>query len=177
MKTSPHDARDIELVENFMAQARQNTVVNHTPLEMRWSRGSRSILSPARGTPEDLFVWIGIIHYLPSQDAAQRQQITSSFEKLNEVFQRVANEKGTVRQHWAKLELPANHRTKHGQPTQALVDFQARLAEQYEFRHVASLRHKYDMNGIMSNDWLDSVMGRVVTESDTLFKRLREMQK
>jgi L-galactono-1,4-lactone dehydrogenase len=48
------------------------------PIEQRWTASSTADMSPAaaRGAPDALHSWVGIIMYLPTQDPAERQAIT-----------------------------------------------------------------------------------------------------
>ena len=51
------------------------------PIEQRWTRSSRAGMSPAASKSDnDLFCWVGIIMYLPTQDEAQRAAITRSLK-------------------------------------------------------------------------------------------------
>lgn len=45
----------------------RNKIAAASPLEVRWTSGSSSSLSPAAGTPHSLHCWVGVIMYLPPE--------------------------------------------------------------------------------------------------------------
>ena len=48
------------------------------PIEQRWSAASSSPMSPASSDfPDDLFTWVGIIMYIPTEDPEERKIISS----------------------------------------------------------------------------------------------------
>lgn len=81
-------------MEDLLREIEANKIPAPSPIEQRWSSGSRSSMSPAAAAaagasaeaatvatplgekPGALFSWVGIIMYLPSDDAKQRAAIT-----------------------------------------------------------------------------------------------------
>ena len=78
-----------------------NTIV------FRWTAASSSEMSPAYSSNKnDVFTWVGIIMYLPSQlTDTQKEKITQNFRLYSKLISPLVEKyNGTV--HWAKLELP-----------------------------------------------------------------------
>ncbi len=48
------------------------------PIEVRWTAGSSSPLSPAVGPPDSVHCWVGVIMYLPADDQQQRDKVTQA---------------------------------------------------------------------------------------------------
>lgn len=68
---------DLDFIEDIMNLIEKNRIPAHSPIEHRWSSSSSSQLSPVHGiSKDDLHSWIGVIHYLPTDDAKMRQEIT-----------------------------------------------------------------------------------------------------
>ena len=55
-----------------------------------------------------LHSWIGIIMYLPGDDADERDAITAAFEAYAARETEALGEKFQIRTHWAKIELPGD---------------------------------------------------------------------
>lgn len=63
-------------------------------------------MSPAYSQdPEQVFSWVGIIMYLPTQDEAQRDRITAAFKAYEGLCRRELWGPFEAAQHWAKIEL------------------------------------------------------------------------
>ena len=93
-------------MENLLRRIEIFGIPAHSPIEQRWTAASSSLMSPAHGKDDDLFSWVGIIMYLPSDDEAQRRAITDRF--TGEYCNIVSDVGGAVnaKSHWAKLERP-----------------------------------------------------------------------
>lgn len=69
---------DLGFMKELMQQIEEAGVPAPSPIEQRWTASSSSPMSPAaaRGRPDTVHSWVGIIMYLPTEDQAQRQAIT-----------------------------------------------------------------------------------------------------
>ena len=85
---------DLAYMEDLLREIEANKIPAPSPIEQRWTSGSRSPMSPAAAAaagasaeaatvatplgekPGALFSWVGIIMYLPSDDSKQRAAIT-----------------------------------------------------------------------------------------------------
>ena len=65
-------------MDELLAALARDRVAAPAPIEQRWTASSRSPMSPATapGAPGTVHSWVGIIMYLPTEDAAQRAAIT-----------------------------------------------------------------------------------------------------
>jgi hypothetical protein len=64
-------------------------------------------MSPAHSErADDIFSWVGIIMYLPTQDAEQREAITRRFAQYNALCRDKLWPVYGAHQHWAKIEMP-----------------------------------------------------------------------
>ena len=93
MCSEPNGA-DLNYMEDLLKEVEANKIPAPSPIEQRWSSGSRSPMSPAAAAavgasaeaavaatpmgakPGALFSWVGIIMYMPSDDPKQRAAIT-----------------------------------------------------------------------------------------------------
>lgn len=64
-------------MDDLLRMVRQRGVPAPAPIEQRWSAGSSSAMSPARGPPGSLHSWVGVIMYLPADDPQQRAAVTA----------------------------------------------------------------------------------------------------
>lgn len=122
------------------------------PIEQRWTSGSSAWLSPARGKGADLFSWVGIIMYLPTDDPEQRAAITAAFDEYKERCEVDLWPKFQCVEHWAKIEKPA---TEAGAKRA-----RARVDGRYPTAAFAAARAVYDPHAILANDLLDAVLPR-----------------
>ncbi len=69
---------DLNFMKDLMQQIEENGIPAASPIEQRWTASSSSPMSPAaaRGQPETVHSWVGIIMYLPTEEEAQRKAIT-----------------------------------------------------------------------------------------------------
>ncbi len=65
-------------MKELMQQIEEAGVPAPSPIEQRWTASSNALMSPAaaRGRPDTVHSWVGIIMYLPTEQQAQRQAIT-----------------------------------------------------------------------------------------------------
>jgi hypothetical protein len=69
---------DLRFMQELLAGLEGARVPAPAPIEQRWSASSSAPMSPAaaRGAPDTLHSWVGIIMYMPTSDPAQRAAIT-----------------------------------------------------------------------------------------------------
>ena len=80
------NGRDLEYAKNVLRLIENHQIAAPAPLEQRWTAASSAPMSPAHSrTKDDVFSWLGIIMYLPPDDADQRLQITDAFTRYKEV--------------------------------------------------------------------------------------------
>lgn len=72
------DQADLGFMRELLQRIEAAAVPAPAPIEQRWTASSSAGMSPAaaRGKADTLHSWVGIIMYLPTEDAAQRQAIT-----------------------------------------------------------------------------------------------------
>ena len=65
-------------MRELMQQLEADGTPAPAPIEQRWSAASSADMSPvaARGEPDGLHSWVGIIMYLPAEDRHTRKAIT-----------------------------------------------------------------------------------------------------
>jgi len=121
--------RDVEFALRLMDLIRVHNVPAPAPIEMRWTRGSDSLLSPAHtsmpagvgvASEDEVFCWVGVIVYLPTAPSAaaandpttaaalalERAEATTAFQQYVErCVYPLLTEFGAV-PHWAKIETP-----------------------------------------------------------------------
>ena len=100
-----------------------------------------------------LHSWVGIIMYLPSDDAEERDAITRAFERYAEMEESALGEKYGTRTHWAKIELPDAPADREAA--------RAKLARRYpgipeRFRDA---RKTLDPKGTLGNDMIEALLG------------------
>lgn len=76
----------------------------HAPLELRWSCGSSSSMSPAYGGRDELFAWIGFIMYIPQSSSLAAAAVRAAFQELKLLLSPLMD-KYKAREHWAKIEM------------------------------------------------------------------------
>lgn len=127
------------------------------PIEQRWSASSSSPMSPAYSAdPATVHSWVGIIMYLPLEDADARGKVTKSFEAYSSKCRKTLMKKFNAATHWAKLEIPADYGDK--------IDLRETLKKRFPVDRFNALRKKYDPNGILANDWIVGAFGNVNTD-------------
>ena len=73
---------DLDFMKDLMREIEEAGVPAPSPIEQRWTASSSASMSPAsaRGRPDTVHSWVGIIMYLPTEEEAQRQAITDRWE-------------------------------------------------------------------------------------------------
>lgn len=150
---------DLEYMAELLEMIEREGIPAPAPIEQRWSAGSASPLSPATNVRPDgalapgpgLHSWIGIIMYLPGDDADERNAITAAFEAYAKRETEALGEKFQIRTHWAKIELP-------GDP-EARVAARRAVESRYDVSGFRELRASYDPKGVLGNDMIEGLMG------------------
>merc|ERR1712087_730125 len=79
-RTHKSDGRDLQYMAELLALIERRGLPTPSPIEQRWTLRSSSPMSPAHSSSaKDLHSWVGIIMYLPTEDAAERAAITAKF--------------------------------------------------------------------------------------------------
>ncbi|KAL3942975.1 MAG: hypothetical protein SGBAC_002926 [Bacillariaceae sp.] len=142
---------DIKFMEQLLEGIEKHGIPAHSPIEQRWSAASSSTMSPAHGSEDGLFCWIGIINYLPSEDPDQRKAISNLFTgRYSDLVRHVGRPMQMV-SHWAKLEYPRS-------VTKA-VDMKMIYQDRYPVTEFNQARGILDPKNILSNKLLDLVFG------------------
>ncbi|KAL6747479.1 hypothetical protein V8C86DRAFT_2908904 [Haematococcus lacustris] len=141
--------RDMEFMAALMKEIQRNKVPAPCPIEQRWSCGSASSLSPAHGSPDEVFSWVGVIMYLPDEEQA-RAQVTQAFKAYSRLVRDKLAPRFNALPHWAKLEVPDSGAELKG--------LRARLAARYPLPQFSSYREVLDPEAVLANDWLDSLL-------------------
>ncbi|GIL47176.1 hypothetical protein Vafri_4064 [Volvox africanus] len=152
--------RDLEFLEALMAEIKKARLPAPSPIEVRWTSGSSSPLSPAAGAPESLHCWVGIIMYLP-QDPELREKVTQAFQEYTRLMETKLMPRFNATWHWAKLEAASRPEAE----LEAVV--RPRLAARFGPALAALRRYRavLDPKGTLSNKWLDAVVGPVPKEN------------
>jgi L-galactono-1,4-lactone dehydrogenase len=77
----PSDHGELFVKEMVAAMRCDGMPPCHAPLEVRWSCGSGSSMSPAHGSKNDLFAWVGFIMYIPV-GATEAAQVRAGFQEV-----------------------------------------------------------------------------------------------
>lgn len=150
---------DLEYMAELLEMIEREGIPAPAPIEQRWSAGSASPLSPATNVRPDgalapgpgLHSWIGIIMYLPGDDADERDAITAAFEAYAKRETEALGEKFQTRTHWAKIELPSD--------PSARVAARRAVESRYDVSGFRELRASYDPKGVLGNDMIEGLMG------------------
>lgn len=109
-------------------------------------------MSPAYSLdPDEVFTWIGVIMYLPSElSDAKKEQVKNNFRVYSKLVQQLCDEYGAV-PHWAKLELLTddkeyNDRVRH------------QLHKRYDLELYGSVRSLCDPHGILMNNVTSAIL-------------------
>jgi len=146
-------------MEELLAGIEREGIPAPAPIEQRWSASSSSLMSPAYGAPQGLHSWVGIIHYLPSEDEYQRQSITKSFTGKYCDLMREIGQNYSATSHWAKLEIPKS--------IWQLVDLRLFMEARFPVHLFNDARAKLDPKSILSNKTIDLALGKP-GEEDTM---------
>lgn len=70
---------DLEFMHELMQKLEADDTPAPAPIEQRWSAASSAPMSPAamREHSDELYSWVGIIMYLPTEEKHARQAITN----------------------------------------------------------------------------------------------------
>ncbi len=141
----------MEFMERLLEGIEENKIPAHAPIEQRWSASSSSLMSPAHGPKDGLHTWVGIINYLPSEDAKQREQITELFTGRYCDLVRSVGRPMKVVSHWAKLEEP--------QSVWKAVDLKMLYQDRFPVTDFNKARAELDPKNILASPLLDLVLG------------------
>jgi L-galactono-1,4-lactone dehydrogenase len=142
----------MEFMERLLQGIERLGIPAPSPIEQRWTAASSSLMSPAHGAKGDLFSWVGIINYLPTDDEAQRYDITKQFKVRYCDLMRDVGVDMNAASHWAKLEQPES--------VWKLVDLQLLLQRRFPIDKFNSTRASLDPNNIMPSPFLNAVLGK-----------------
>jgi L-galactono-1,4-lactone dehydrogenase len=149
---SHNNGNDTDFMVDLLKKIEEHKIPAHSPIEQRWSASSSSPMSPAHGPPDELFTWVGIINYLPSDDPNQRKAITKLFIGHYCDLVRTIGRPLKAVSHWAKLEEP--------QSVWKAVELKTLYLERFPVAEFNAARGQYDPKNILSNPLLDLVLGR-----------------
>lgn len=161
---------EISFVNELLDEIETRNIPAPCPLEMRWTRGSSSMLSPAgsQDAENDVFCWLGVIMYMPVDDRAKREKITNYFRgEYIELVKDVARKytRSGVHPHWAKIEVPGvTHPRLPSQSENDQIrirdDMRQSLQKRYPVDLVRAVRKQLDPRGICSNPVMDLLLSR-----------------
>lgn len=141
-----------------MAAIEKKNIPAPAPIEQRWSASSSSLMSPAYGDPKGLHSWVGIIHYLPSEDEYQRRDITQSFTGKYCSLMRGIGENYSATSHWAKLEIPTS--------IFQIADLRLFMQQRFPAQLFNTTRLRLDPKSILSNRIVDMAFGKSNSKAD-----------
>lgn len=145
---------DMSFMDDLLKKIEEKNIPAHSPIEQRWSSGSSSPMSPAAGTAESLYTWVGVINYLPSDDDQQRKDITLLFNtEYTDLVRHIGRPLKAVA-HWAKLEEPTT--------VWKAVELKSLYLERFPITEFNIARGIYDPKNILSNPLLDLVLGKPI---------------
>lgn len=145
---------DMSFMNDLLKKIEEKNIPAHSPIEQRWSSGSSSPMSPAAGTAESLYTWVGVINYLPSDDDQQRKDITLLFNtEYTDLVRHIGRPLKAVA-HWAKLEEPTT--------VWKAVELKSLYLERFPITEFNIARGIYDPKNILSNPLLDLVLGKPI---------------
>ena len=134
---------DLRFMRDLRQLIEEHQIPAHAPIEQRWTSGSSSPMSPSAGAPHSLHSWVGIIMYLPTTVAAERDAITDAFTRYGHREFDTLGDKYELRTHWAKIELPDDVRR--------LDKMRTKIREHYPVKEFNAARKYLDPYGVFSN--------------------------
>jgi L-galactono-1,4-lactone dehydrogenase len=146
------NGNDMLFMDRLLAGIEEQSIPAHSPIEQRWSASSSSLMSPAHGPVDGLHSWVGIINYLPSDNAQQRNDITKAFKGKYCDLMRVVGQEVNATSHWAKLEEPDS--------IWKLVDLQLFLGTRFPVQRFNAWRSKLDPRNILASPRIDMWFGK-----------------
>lgn len=106
-------------------------------------------MSPAySNSKDDVFSWVGIIMYLPTEDADQRRLITKDFFQYFRMTEQL-RDKYNAQEHWAKIEMPTTFSD--------MELAQARIRSKYPVDLFNKKRNELDPGHVLSNHLIDTL--------------------
>ncbi|CAI5507046.1 unnamed protein product [Closterium sp. Naga37s-1] len=174
--SSSSSTADIAFMEELLALIESEGIPAPAPIEQRWTSCSRSPMSPTSGAYnaanaaaaaagsaagsaadggaalDDVYSWVGIIMYLPSNDPDQRASITKHFLDYKFLTARRLWDKYGAHEHWAKIEIPSDPANREW-----LV---ARIARDFPVAKLNAYRQNLDPKNVLANDMLDVLFPR-----------------
>lgn len=156
-KYDKNNGNDMIFMHTLLQRIEQYGIPAHSPIEQRWTASSSSLMSPAHGKNDDLFSWVGIIMYLPSDDESQRREITEHFSGRYCNLLKNVGLPVKAASHWAKLERPHT-------AWQAL-DMNVFLNSKYPLAKFNDLRSQWDPNNILTSPTMTLILGKPKKES------------
>ncbi|CAI7877912.1 unnamed protein product, partial [Closterium sp. NIES-54] len=172
--SSSSSTADIAFMEELLALIESEGIPAPAPIEQRWTSCSRSPMSPTSGAYnaanvaaaaagsaagsaadggaalDDVYSWVGIIMYLPSNDPDQRASITKHFLDYKFLTARRLWDKYGAHEHWAKIEIPSDPTNREW-----LV---ARIARDFPVAKLNEYRQNLDPKNVLANDMLDVLL-------------------
>jgi len=143
------DMNDVHYVKQVYDIIEANQIPAPAPIEQRWTARSTAQMSPAySANVGDIFSWVGIIMYLPSEDPKQRESITKRFFQYFRMTD-VLRKKYDAQEHWAKIEMP----TTIGETVQV----QEQLRSRYPVELFNAKRNELDPGHVLSNHLIETL--------------------
>ena len=142
----------------------------HAPIEQRWTSGSRSTLSPVASSPGEgagsssssLHSWVGIILYLPEDEASSkewRSAVDAAFRKYSRIVERDLGPRYGATEHWAKVE-PGRYVDDEGRNRSPLEEKRRQLELRFGQKNVARFaeaRQRLDPLNVMGGGVVDAL--------------------
>jgi len=141
---------DLAYMEQLLKQIESSDIPAPAPIEQRWTSASASPMSPAfSADPKSVFSWVGVIMYLPTDDAQQRAAITSRFHEYTRMLYTYLVPQYRAVEHWAKIEVPGDVEGREA--------FQNRLKARYPVAEFNAARRLLDPHNVMANSIIDAL--------------------
>uniref|UniRef100_A0A1D1ZQN5 FAD-binding PCMH-type domain-containing protein n=1 Tax=Auxenochlorella protothecoides TaxID=3075 RepID=A0A1D1ZQN5_AUXPR len=153
---------DLAYARDLLALVEREGLPAPAPIEQRWTAGSASAMSPARGGAADLFSWVGIIQYLPvpedgdAEGERRRDAVVQSFKRYRTLVSEALFDKYDAVEHWAKVEPPED--------AAELEALRQRLGRRFPVAAFQAARRRLDPKNILSNDWVNALFPLPQTE-------------
>jgi len=145
------DGRDLAYMTDLLKLIEASDLPTPAPIEQRWTRSSRALMSPAHSPrADDIFSWVGIIMYLPTQEQSERDAITKRFWEYNALCRKHLWPEYGAHQHWAKIELPTT--------AEDLRRMRMRLADRFAVEALNDAKRRLDPKGILGNTLVDTLL-------------------
>ena len=110
-------------------------------------------MSPAYSSdPKGLHSWVGIIHYLPSDDEVQRKHVTESFTGRYCDLMRSIGLWYSATSHWAKLEIPKS--------LNQVADLRLLMLSRFPVNLFNDARASLDPKNLLANRTINMAFGK-----------------